>query len=558
MLQTKISFLLLNSPYQGELVNLLAPPGRRDELIRGAAGLASIQVSPRTLCDLELLATGAFSPLSRFLNGADCRAVLETMRLTSGTLFPIPLTLPVDNPRHLSERIALRSATNHLIAILEIEEVFEREPELEARQVCGTTSDEHPLVSEMRSWGRYALTGALTVIDLPLHYDFPELRRTPAQVREILAAMGRPSVIAFDPGGPIFRPDEEAAKHLQQQTGASLLIQPAVGAITPGDVDYFTRLNTYKSVVAKYFDSHDTLLSILPLATRTSGPREALWHAIVRRNFGASHIIVQQDAIELLCEHQDETGVIPLAKPDLVYHPDQDRYKDKARIAPSQRYFQLSPAEVSNTYLASGAPLPSWFARPETAALLAAAHPPRTQQGVCIWFTGLPSAGKSTIAEILAIQLMERGRRVTLLDGDVVRTHLSKGLGFSREDRDVNIRRLGFVASEIVRHNGTVLCAAVSPFNATRNQVRDMVGPARFVLVYVSTPADVCEGRDVKGFYAKARAGELKNFTGVDDPYEPPPNPDVLIETVSSTPAENAAKVLNWLEQQGFIGKTDN
>jgi sulfate adenylyltransferase len=327
------------------------------------------------------------------------------------------------------------------------------------------------------------------------------------------------------------RSEEDLTKRVARETGASLLLQPIVGETKPGDVAHFTRVHAGHALVENYYDRKSTLFSLLPLATRFAGPREAVWHAIVRRNYGASHMIVErdyaspkghsfygpQDAIDLVTRLSSELGVTPIPF---------DNGRD--------------PLEEEST-------------RPEVAAIVARAYPPKTQQGLCIWFTGLPSAGKSTIAEILAVQLMEHGRRITMLDGDVVRTHLSKGLGFSREDRDINIRRLGFVAGEIARHNGTAIVAAVSPFNSTRNQAREMVGGDRFVLVYVSTPADVCEDRDVKGFYRKARAGELKHFTGVDDPYEPPPDPEIRLETVECTPEQNAQKVFDWLRDRGFI-----
>jgi sulfate adenylyltransferase len=367
------------------------------------------------------------------------------------------------------------------------------------------------------------------------------------------------------------RAHEELTKRAKEAVGGSLLVHPIVGVTRPGDIDHFTRVQGYKMLIDRYYDPQSTLLSLLPLAMRMAGPREALWHAIVRRNFGANHLIVGRDyaspdhnakgesfygpyeAHEMLSRFSAETGVQPALFDDMVYLPDEARYEQADRIPESARTVSISPAEIRNDYLAKGKLLPSWFTRPETAAILAKTFPPRCRQGVCIWFTGLPSSGKSTIAEILAILLTEHGRRITMLDGDIVRTHLSKGLSFSREDRDINVRRIGFVAAEIARHNGTVICAAVSPFNATRNEVREMAGEENFALVYVNTSPEVCERRDRKGFYAKARAGELKHFTGVDDPYEPPQNPDIVLETVHSTPEQNARKIVDWLRQRGFI-----
>lgn len=483
------------------------------QLIEDATGLASLQIAPRFLCDLELLAVGGFSPLATFMNQAAYLSVLESMRLPDGTLFPIPITLPVASTEGLGNRVALRSPSNHLLAILDIEEVFERQPELEANQVFGTSSENHPVVAEMRSWGRYCLSGPLHMVELPRHYDFADLRLTPEQVRARLRALPSPAVIAYGPRDFMRSAEEDFTKRIAREWNASLLIQPAVGETKPGDVAHFTRVLACRALVDKYYDPANTLFSLLPLASRMAGTREAIWQALVRRNYGATHMIVEPEHAEVLSKLSGETGITPI---------------------PS------TPAAGEEV-------------RPEVGQVLALANPPRSQQGLCIWFTGLPSAGKSTIAEILAIQLMEHGRRITMLDGDVVRTHLSKGLGFSREDRDVNIRRLGFVAGEIARHNGTAIVAAVSPFNSTRNQAREMVGDDRFVLVYVSTPAEVCEGRDVKGFYRKARAGELKHFTGVDDPYEEPPNPEIRLGTVDSTPEQNAQKVFDWLCRNGYI-----
>jgi sulfate adenylyltransferase len=563
---------LLIRPYGGVLVELTVGEKERADLAREATKLPSLQLSPRSLCDLELLAVGAFSPVRQFMNRAEYLSVLEQMRLPDGTVWPIPITLPVANAEGWSgKRIALRSPSNHVIAIMQVEEIYESQMALEQQQVLGTTSEEHCLVAEMHTWGKFYLSGPLKVLELPRHYDYPELRRTPAQVRQRLEEMGNSNVVAFQTRNPMHRAHEELTKRAQETVGGSLLLHPVVGVTRPGDVEHFGRVQVYKTLTERYYDPHSTVLGLLPLAMRMAGPREALWHAIIRRNFGATHLIIGRhhaspdqnskgrsfygpyEAHELLSRFSDEIGVQPALYDELVYIPDEDRYEQVSQIPKTTKKLSISNLQVRTEYLAKGKMLPAWFTRPETAAILAKTFPPRSQLGLCIWFTGLPSAGKSTIAEILAILLSERGRRITMLDGDVVRTHLSKGLGFTREDRDVNIRRIGFVASEITRHNGTVICAVVSPFNSTRNEVRDMAGEANFALVYVKTPLEVCEQRDAKGFYAKARAGDLKGFTGVDDPYEPPSNPDITLETLNSTPEENARKIVAWLLQRGFI-----
>jgi sulfate adenylyltransferase len=562
---------LLVSPYGGRLVQLLAHPQERAALAAHAAGLPSVQLSARSLCDLELLATGGFSPLAGFMGRRDYERVVEEMRLSDGTLFPIPITLPVSERVSLDREIALRSPANDLLAVLRVEEAFEWDRNREAAKVYGTTDARHPLVAEMSAWGGTYVSGRLLVLDLPRHYDFVELRHTPAQVRAALEAMGHANVVAFQTRNPMHRVHEELTKRAATEVNGSLLIHPVVGMTRPGDVDHYTRVRTYRILARRYFDPQRTQLSLLPLAMRMAGPREAVWHAIIRRNHGVNHFIVGRDhagpgvdskgkpfygpydAQELLARHADEVGVRMVPFRELVYLPDEDRYEETDRVSPGLRTASISGTQVREDYLAAGRTLPEWFTRPETAEILAEVSPPRQRQGFCVWFTGLSGAGKSTIAEVLTVMLLERGRQVTVLDGDVVRTHLSKGLGFSKEDRDTNIRRIGFVAGEIVRHNGAVLCAAVSPYTSTRQECRVMVGPERFLLVYVNTPIEVCEQRDVKGMYAKARRGEVKGFTGIDDPYEAPADADLVLTTTDCGPEDNARKVLDLLVARGFI-----
>ncbi len=566
---------ILIPPYGGKLVNLVVTGEEREAWLAKAGHFPSLQLSDRNLHDLELLAVGGFSPLDRFMGKADYLRVLTEMRLADGTLFPIPVTLTIDKedlPTR-EEWITLRDSRNYIIAVMRLEEVFRWNPDREARLVLGTTDHRHPLVSEMQHWHDLCISGELKVLNLPKYYDFVELRRTPVQVRALLTQMGHPKVVAFQTRNPMHRIHEELTKRAVAQVGGSLLIHPVVGMTKPGDVDHYTRVRVYKVLVEKYYDPQSTVLSLLPLAMRMAGPREALWHAIIRRNYGATHFIVGRDhagpgrdssgkpfygpyeAQEMMAQYEDEIGVKAVHFQELVYLVDEDRYEEKSKIPPGARTASISGTQVREEYLAKGKPLPAWFTRPETARILMEAHPPRHKQGVCIWFTGLSGAGKSTIAQALTSMLLERGRQVTLLDGDVVRTHLSKGLGFSKEDRDTNILRIGFVAGEIVRHHGTVICAAISPYRATRNEARKMVGSDRFIEVFVNTPLEVCEQRDVKGLYARARRGEIKGFTGIDDPYEAPINPEVVVETVGHTPEENARQIVTYMEERGFLLK---
>lgn len=479
----------LIAPYGGQLVNLVAEGEEKAELARRAAELPSLQLSARSLCDLELLATGAFSPLDRFMGKADAERVAAEMRLAGGTLFPIPIVLAAAQMDGIDgQEIALRTPKNNLVGWMKVEEVYEGSPS-----------------------GRY-LSGPLRVLELPSHPDFPSLRRTPAAVRALLAGMGRRNVVAFEPLHAIDRAHEELRRTVREMEG-SLLIQAAVGMIEPGDIGHYTRVRTYQRLVENHYDRDRTLLNLLPLPARQAGAREALWHAIVQRNFGASHFLVEPgEDCELLTCHSVEIGIQAMPFDGAAHLPDEDRNQ----------------------------------------------QPIRDRQGFCIWFTGLPSSGKSTVAEALLGMLMEYGRQVTVLDGDVVRTHLSKGLSFSREDRDTNILRIGFVASEIVRHDGAVICAAVSPYRHTRDQARAMVsnhsshGDA-FIEVYIDTPAEECERRDVKGFYAQARDGKIRGFTGVDDPYEPPLAPEIRLSTTNTTAAQNAARIVEFLRAKGLL-----
>ena len=563
----------LITPYGGRLVNhLIESDEERLEWSARGGRLPSLQLSPRSLCDLELLAVGAFSPLDRFMGEKDYRRVVGEMRLADGRLFPIPITLPASGSEDIGvgDEIALRSPKNDLVAVMRVEERFRWDLETEAREVYGTTDVAHPLVAEMRSWGPYYVSGPIRVLALPQHHSFAELRRSPAEVRALLEAMCQPNVVAFQTRNPIHRAHEELTKRAVAEVNGSLLLHPVVGLTRPGDIDSYTRVGCYKVLVSQYYDPDRTVLSLLPLAMRMAGPREAVWHAIIRRNYGASHFIVGRDhagpgkdstgrpfygpydAQRLVREHEPELGVRAVLFDEMVYLPEEGHYEELGRVG-GRRSVSISGTDVREKYLARGVPLPEWFTRPEVAAILREVSVPRHRQGFCVWFTGLPSAGKSTIAEVLVQLLMEDGRQVTVLDGDVVRTHLSKGLGFSKEDRDTNILRIGFVASEIVRHEGVAVCAAVSPYRDARSRVRTMFEKDRFFLVHVNTSVEVCESRDVKGLYAAARQGKIKGFTGVDDPYEPPLDPDLVLDTVNESPAANATRVIERLREEGLL-----
>ena len=555
------------------LVNLIVPQDNVPEGLAYAKTLPTVRLSDRAICDLELLSVGAFSPLDQFMTKRDYDRVVAEMRLHDGHLFPIPITLPVsgDEDVKLDRDVALVDSRNEILAVMTIEEIYEWDFTETARNVFGTIDERHPLVAEMHRWGKRNISGRLRVLRLPSHYDFRELRLSPSQTRSRLAATGFENVVAFQTRNPLHRAHEELTKRAVADVNGVLLLHPVVGMTKPGDIDHFTRVRAYKALANKYYDQQRIVLALLPLAMRLAGPREALWHTLIRKNYGANHMIIGRDhaspgndstgkpfyspyaAQELVESLENEVGVKVLSFGEFVYLPEEDRYEDVRKIGPNAVTAQLSGTQVREWYRDGGTQLPSWFARPEVSDAIATTHPPRHRQGFCVWFTGLSASGKSTTAEILTVLLQEFGRQVTLLDGDIVRNHLSRGLGFSKEDRDTNIRRIGFVAAEIVKHQGTVLCAAVSPYRATRNDVRNTIGAERFIEVFVDTPLEECERRDVKGMYQKARRGEILNFTGIDDPYEPPVQPELVIDTVERSAEENARVIISYLVERGFL-----
>ncbi len=568
----------LISPYGGTLVNLVVDAARRLEITEKAKFLPSLQVSYRTQCDLDLLAVGALSPLDRFMGEKDYRSVLAGMRLANGILFPIPITLPVDDPKGIAigNEIVLRSTENSILAIMKVEELYAWNLEEEAMAVAGTMDSRHALVSEMYTWGKYYISGPLVLPHLPRYYDFPELRKTPAEVREILAHMGYDNVIGFQPSHPMHRSHEALTMKSMKDLNGSLLIHAVVGMTKRGYIDDYTRVRCYQALVNKYYDRQRTLLSLLPMAVRMAGPRAALWHGIINRNYGVNHLIVGRDNVipgkdgqgkhfydiyhiqKMFKEHEKEIGVTLIPFRKMVYVPTDDIYEDEELVTREQKqYVSISGTKVIEDSWVSEQKLPEWFTRPEIARILHEVNPPKTKRGFCVWLTGLPSAGKSTIADILAPMLMAKGKKVTMLDGDRVRTHLTKGLSFTKDDRITNILRVGFVAAEVVKHNGVALCALISPYTVARDKIRAMIGDDKFMEVFIDTPLEVCETRDVKGMYALAKKGIIKGFTGIDDPYEMPRAPELVINTVESSPEESARKIFHHLVEKGFVKTGD-
>jgi sulfate adenylyltransferase len=567
----------LVAPHGGKLVDLLVSEERAKELRQSSQEWPSWDLTPRQVCDLELLLSGAFSPLEGFMDQEAYESVCSSMRLPDGTLWPIPIVLDVTEEFAAGlasgTAIALRDAEGVMLAALHVEAVYSPDREAEAKTVYGTTNREHPGVAFLldRTNSHY-VTGRLEGLSLPHNYDYHALRMTPAELRAQFTELGWRRIVAFQTRNPMHRAHLELTMRAATDVKANLLIHPVVGMTKPGDVDHYTRVRCYQALLPRY-PQHTVKLALLPLAMRMAGPREALWHAIIRKNHGCSHLIVGRDhagpgsdpsgepfygpydAQELLREHEEELGVAMVPFRMMVYVEDRDSYMPVDEAPDDARKLTLSGTELRRR-LAEGLDIPEWFTYPEVAEELQKSHPPRSHQGLTVFFTGLSGAGKSTIANVLLVKFLEAGDRpVTLLDGDIVRKNLSSELGFSKEHRDINIRRIGYVASEITKNGGIAICAPIAPYNRVRREVREMIQPCGgFILVHVATSIEECEKRDRKGLYAKARAGIIKEFTGVSDPYEVPEDADLTLPTEELSPEEAAQEVILHLEREGYIG----
>src|SRR5512143_1123344 len=571
----------LIAPHGGELVELQVPAERAAELKAHSKDWASWDLTGRQLCDLELLMSGGFSPLRGFMNRADYEGVCHNMRLANGTLWPIPLTLDVTEEfaKKLtpgSSKVALRDPEGVMLAVVHVDDVWQPDRTAEAKAVFNSTSAAHPgsdyAINKSNPW---YVGGKVEGLQAPSHYDFRNLRLTPAELRGEFQRMGWTRIVAFQTRNPMHRAHVELTMRAAKQVEADLLIHPSVGMTKPGDVDYFVRTRCYQLLLSKY--PHGTVkLSMLPLAMRMGGPREAIWHGLIRKNHGCTHFIVGRDhagpgkdsdgrpfygpydAQELFKKHGAEMGVTMVPFQMMVYLQNEDRYVPADEVPQGAKVLDISGTELRSR-LNEGREIPSWFTYPEVVQELRRSYPPRHKQGVTIFFTGLSGSGKSTIANALITKFLETGGRpVTLLDGDLVRKHLSSELGFSKEHRDINIRRIGYVASEITKNGGIAVCAPIAPYEATRKAVRQMIEPyGGFILVHVANSIDVCEQRDRKGLSAKARAGIVKEFTGISDPYEAPSNAEVVIDTGKLSPEEAAQTILLHLEREGFLGVKD-
>ena len=563
-------------PHHAPIPELYVSYDSAQKLKLEAAELPSWDLTPRQICDLELLMNGGFNPLKGFLGQEDYDSVVETMRLADGTLWPMPITLDVSesfaDTIETGKDIALRDQEGVILAILSISDKWVPNKAREAEKVFGADDIAHPAVNYLHHVaGPVYLGGAITGIQPPTHYDFRARRDTPNELRAYFRKLGWRRIVAFQTRNPLHRAHQELTFRAAKEAQANLLINPVVGMTKPGDVDHFTRVRCYEAVLDKY-PAATTTMSLLNLAMRMAGPREAVWHGLIRKNHGCSHFIVGRDhagpgknskgedfygpydAQVLFKEHEEEIGLEMVDFKHMVYVQERAQYYPANEVPEGTTVLDISGTELRRR-LAEGLEIPEWFSFPEVVSELRRTRPARSKQGFTVFFTGLSGSGKSTIANAIMVKLMEMGGRpVTLLDGDVVRKHLSSELGFSKEHRDINIRRIGYVASEITKNGGIAICAPIAPYTATRRSVREMVEDfGAFIEIHVATSLEECERRDRKGLYKLAREGKIKEFTGISDPYEEPETPELRLDTVGSEVDYCAQQVLLKLESMGLI-----
>ena len=563
-------------PHGGSLINLMVDEERAAVLKEIALDLSDITLNGRQLCDLELMATGVFSPLDGFMTRPDYESVLDRMRLQSDVLWPIPVCLGISDIQaralEAGQSVTLRDQEGFLLAIMHIEDMWPVDRKKEASLVYGTTDKNHQGVEYLfNKEGDHYIGGKIEVLSLPLHFDFKQLRMTPLEIRNIYRKLGWQRVVGFQTRNPIQRPQLEMTVAAMRQARANLLILPVTGMTKPGDFDHYTRVRCYRAVT-RHYPPDSFVLNLLPLSMRLSGPKDALLHTIIAKNYGCTHFIIGRDhaspgidaggnpfyqsnaAHQLTQEYSREIGMTIVPFEELVYLPFEDEYRSQDQVSEGTQYISFSSSDIRER-IRTGRNIPEWATFPEVVAELKKAYPSPDKQGFTVFLTGLPGAGKSTIAKVLYSRFLEMGDRpVTLLDGDIVRQNLSSQLSFSKEHRDINVRRIGFVASEITKNRGIAICAPIAPYNATRAEIRETIEThGGFIEVHVSTPIEECEKRDRKGMYAKARAGMIKGFTGVDDPYEFPESPEVRIDTTDLRPDEAAQEILLLLGQKGYI-----
>ncbi len=558
------------------LVDLLADPDRGALLKKLSSKMPDVILNERQICDFELLVTGVYTPLKGFMKQVDYEAVLDRMRLESGELWPVPICLDISenlaSAIETGQSVALRDPEGFLLGVMHVQDCWQLDIEKEAFSLYGTDDKKHPGVNYLynRS-GKYYIGGKIEALNLPIHSDFRQIRRTPREVRSIFSRLGWKRVVGFHSRQPLHRPQFEMTVQAMRKARANLLLLPVAGVTRPGDFDHYTRMRCYRKV-AEHYPPDSFVLNLLPLAMRMAGPRDALLHLIIGKNFGCTHFVIGHDhaspgknskgepfyqfndATMIARKAAEETGVEVVTFEQMVYLPFEDEYRIAGKVQPGQESIFLSGTDIQRR-IRAGKSVPEWATFPEVVQELRKSYPPPSGQGLTVFLTGLSGAGKSTIAKVLYSRFMEMGvRPVTLLDGDIVRRNLSSELNFSKEHRDINVRRIGFVAAEITKNRGVAICAPIAPYEKTRSEIRAAIEDyGGFFEVHVSTPIAECEKRDRKGMYAKARAGILKGFTGVDDPYEAPEKPELRIDTTDLSPDEAAQEILLFIGQKGFL-----
>jgi len=562
-------------PHGGQICDRMVTEERISELKQDFVHLQSWTLNDRQICDLEMIMNGGFSPLIGFLAQEDYDAVCTDMRLQNNDLWPIPITMDVteNTAENLAkkDKLVLRDKEGFALAVLTIGDIWKPDRKKEAEQVYGTIDETHPGVNYLlHESNPIYIGGSVEGVHVPKHYDYQDLRHTPAQLREEFDRMGWSNIVAFQTRNPMHRAHVELTHRASAEANANLLIHPVVGLTKPGDVNHYTRARCYQKIMGKYTDN-TAALSLLPLAMRMAGPREALWHAIIRKNYGCNHFIIGRDhaspgndsdgnpfygpynAQDLLQQHEEELGIKMVPFKLMVYVKGTGSYMTKDEVPEGAETLTVSGTELREL-LDKGSDVPEWFSYPDVVEELRKQRPAMSKRGFTIFFTGLSGSGKSTLANGLLVKLLEDGRRpVTLLDGDIVRTHLSSELGFSKEHRSLNIRRIGFVASEITKNGGIAICAPIAPYLTDRRFNRDMIAPlGGYIEIFVNTPLEVCERRDVKGLYAKARQGLIKQFTGIDDPYEEPENAEIVIDSSIEDPEVLVEQILKKIHAMGY------
>uniref|UniRef100_A0A7S4NQB7 Sulfate adenylyltransferase n=1 Tax=Paramoeba aestuarina TaxID=180227 RepID=A0A7S4NQB7_9EUKA len=562
----------------GKPEELLVTGPALDKLKEEAKDLPTITLTPRQLCDVEMLLNGGFSPLEGFLNEDDYKSVVENTRLTNGKVWPMPITLDVSeetSKQHkVGDRISLRDEYGNALAILTVGSIYTPDKARESEMVFGSPDDQcHPSIEYIYNQaGAVYMGGKLEGISLPNHYDFTDLRMTPAETRAAFRKAGYVRVVAFQTRNPMHRSHRELTLRAARDAKANVFIHPVVGMTKPGDVDYFTRVRVYLELL-KTYPPGMTALGLLPLAMRMAGPREALWHALIRQNYGATHFVIGRDhagpgknkngdnfygdydAQNLVRSFESELRIKILTYNHMVYVEERGEYFEIDKVPEGCSIKSISGTELRRR-LQKGIDIPPWFSFPNVVKVLRASYPPRHKQGFTVFFTGFSGSGKSTIASALSVAFLEDGRRpVTTLDGDEFRRHLSSNLGYSQEDRNTSIKRVSYVASHITKSRAIAIVCAISPYEESRAYAKRTIEASGggFVLVHISTPIEVCEARDSKGLYKKARSGELKGLTGIDDPYEVPANADIVIDASKVSVRQSVHEIILHLEQAGYL-----